>query len=250
MMDYETLKRLAPKLGITSSKVIGKAEEYLRLSQVKCTGLAARTTATSNTVMCLELAAGSLKHPVDKEYLIRLSGLNKKVYQSCLKSFECLLGVDSKLGVRDLAVQHGCMEAVNMASKILHRYETRLVEAQQGDLDLSKPLFTTAALYSACRCLKLKMEKNKLLAASGVKRAIFNRLCVQLEEIGSQICREGAEAARKPAKRQRTLLECIAQADKDRDVYLYRSIESTATKYKPARRPNDRMSPLGVTSRE
>ncbi|KAM4614471.1 origin recognition complex subunit 6 [Discoglossus pictus] len=210
-MDLETLRRLAPKLGLTSSNIIRKAEEYLRLAQVKCTGLAGRTTATSNAVMCLQLAANSLKHPVDKDYLVRLSGLNKQVYQSCLKSFECLLGVDAKLGIRDLAVQYGCMEAVSTASKILNRYEANLPQAQQEDLDLSKPLFTTAALYSACRCLKLKVEKNKLIAASGVKKTIFERLCIQLEKIGSQIIVENEAVTAQPRKKQKTLLECIEQ---------------------------------------
>uniref|UniRef100_A0A5S6MFQ1 Origin recognition complex subunit 6 n=1 Tax=Xenopus tropicalis TaxID=8364 RepID=A0A5S6MFQ1_XENTR len=189
-MDTETLKRLAPKLGITSSRIIGKAEELLRLSQLKCAGLCSRTTATSNAVMCLQLAATSLNHPIDKDYLVRLSGLNKKVYLSCLNSFESLLGVTSRMGIRDLAVQHGCMEAVNTASEILNRYESSLSQAQQEDLDLSKPLFISAALYSACRCLKLKTEKNKLFSASGVKKGIFDRLCIQLEKIGLQICRK------------------------------------------------------------
>ncbi|XP_069824673.1 origin recognition complex subunit 6 isoform X2 [Dendropsophus ebraccatus] len=159
--------------------------------------------------MCLQLAAASLNHPIDKDYLVRLSGLNKKVYVSCLKTFECLLGVDSKLSIRDLAVQHGCMEAVNTASKILNRYESSLPQAQQEHLDLSKPLFITAALYAACRCMKLKVEKNKLLATSGVKKGIFERLCIQLEKIGLQVCQENAAITQQPRKKQKTLLDCI-----------------------------------------
>ncbi|XP_040185405.1 origin recognition complex subunit 6 [Rana temporaria] len=213
MMETDVLRRLAPKMGLTSGRVLGKAEELLRMSQLKCAGLSAMSTATSTAVMCLQLAATSLHHPVDKDYLVRLSGLNKKVYQNCLKSFECLLGVDTKLGIRDLAVQHGCMEAVNLASNILSRYEATLPQAQQEDLDLSKPLFITAALYSACRCLKLKMEKNKILATSGVKKVIFERLCVQLEKIGSQICQENLAITQQPRKKQKTLLECIEQND-------------------------------------
>ncbi|XP_069595371.1 origin recognition complex subunit 6 isoform X2 [Ranitomeya imitator] len=177
-MEAETLKRLAPKLGLTSARVLGKAEEFLRLSQ---------------------------------DYLIRLSGLNRKVYLSCLRSFECLLEVDARLSLRDLAIQHGCLEAVSVASKILSRYESGLPPAQQEDLDLSKPLFLTAALFAACRCLKFKAEKNKFLAAAGVRRNIFDRLCVQLEKIGAQICQENATITAQPRRKQRTLLECIEQ---------------------------------------
>lgn len=43
-----------------------KAEEYLRLSQVKCAGLMAHVTASGLAVMCLELAARCAKHPAGK----------------------------------------------------------------------------------------------------------------------------------------------------------------------------------------
>ncbi|NXN65483.1 ORC6 protein, partial [Himantopus himantopus] len=164
-----------------------KAEEYLRLSQVKCTGFMAQMTATSSAVMCLDLAAGFMKQPVDRSYFVKLSGLNKTTYQSSMKSLECLLEVNPRLGMRDLAVQFCCTEAVSTASKILQRYESSLSEAQQMDLDFSKPLFITAALFTACRCLKLKVDKTKMVATSGVKKAIFDRLCHQLEKMSQQL---------------------------------------------------------------
>uniref|UniRef100_A0A5F9C5U3 Origin recognition complex subunit 6 n=1 Tax=Oryctolagus cuniculus TaxID=9986 RepID=A0A5F9C5U3_RABIT len=150
-MGSGLLERLAPRLGLSDPDLLRKAEEYLRLSQLKCVGLSAHTTETSNAVMCLDLAASCMKYPLDRAYLIKLSGLNKKMYQSCLKSFECLLGLNSNIGIRDLAVQFSCTEAVNMASKILQRYESSLPQTQQVDLDLSRPLFTTAAVLSACK---------------------------------------------------------------------------------------------------
>ncbi|XP_067905470.1 origin recognition complex subunit 6 isoform X2 [Heterodontus francisci] len=189
-----------------------KAEEYLRLSEVKCTGFSAHMTANSRAVICLDLAATSLKHPVDKDFVLRLSGLNKKVYQIHLKALESILGLHSQLGIRDLAVQYGCTEAVDASVKILQRYEASLSEAQQGDLDFSKPLFTTAALFTACKCLKIKIDKPKLIAASGVKKTIFDRLCYQMEMFGQLICNESTEQA-KPNKRQRTLLELLEKEE-------------------------------------
>lgn len=43
-----------------------KAEEYLRLSQVRCARLAARATGTGGAVVCLDLAASCAKCPVDR----------------------------------------------------------------------------------------------------------------------------------------------------------------------------------------
>ncbi|XP_055268836.1 origin recognition complex subunit 6 isoform X2 [Moschus berezovskii] len=210
-MESGLIRRLAPRLGIAEPEVLRKAEEYLRLSHVKCVGLSALTTETSNAVMCLDLAASCMKCPLDRAYLIKLSGLNKKIYQSCLKSFECLLGLNSNIGIRDLSVQFSCTEAVNLASKILQSYESSLPQTQQVDLDLSRPLFTTAALLSACKILKLKVDRNKMAATSGVKKAIFDRLCKQLEKIGQQIDREPGGSATPPQKKKKTLIEPSAK---------------------------------------
>ncbi|XP_062923011.1 origin recognition complex subunit 6 isoform X1 [Mobula hypostoma] len=211
-MEQDVVVRLAGKLGIESKKVIWKAEEYMRLSEVKCTGFSAHVTATSSAVMCLDLAATSLKHPFDKDFVVRLSGLNKKVYQTHLKALESILGVHTPLGIRDLAVQFGCIEAVNASSKILQRYETSLSEAQQGDLDFTKPLFTTAALYTACKCLKIKVDKTKFITSSGVKKTIFDRLCSQMETFGKVVCYELDEKS-KGTKRQRTFMELLEKVE-------------------------------------
>ncbi|KAL8194916.1 UNVERIFIED_CONTAM: Origin of replication complex subunit 6 [Gekko kuhli] len=202
------IHRLAARMGVATPGVLSKAEEYLRLSQVKCATLLVQMTATSNAVICLDLAASFMKHPVDKSYVVKLSGLNKAAYQSCLRSFESLLGVHSSVSIRDLAVQFGCTEAVNVAAKILQRYESSLPGSQQTDLDLSKPLFTTAALLTACRCLKLKVDKNKMVATSGVKKAIFDRLCSQLAKISQQIGGENVQPTAEETKPQKTLQEC------------------------------------------
>ncbi|KAM4833808.1 origin recognition complex subunit 6 [Thomomys bottae] len=209
---------LAPRLGLSEPDVLRKAEEYLRLSQVKCIGLSAHTTETSNAIMCLDLAASYVKCPLDRAYLIKLSGLNKKMYQSYLKSFECLLGLSSNIGIRDLSVQFSCTEAVNMASKILQSYEASLPQTQQADLDLSRPLFTTAALLSACKILKLKVDKNKMAATSGVKKAIFDRLCKQLEKIGLQMDKAPGDLGSPPRKKKKLVEPPAKEIKKVEDI--------------------------------
>ncbi|XP_068812063.1 origin recognition complex subunit 6 isoform X1 [Struthio camelus] len=216
-MERGAVRRLAARLGLAEPGVVRKAEEYLRLSQVKCTGLMAQMTATSSAVMCLDLAASFMKQPVDKSYFVKLSGLNKTTYQSSVKSLECLLGLNSRLGMRDLAVQFCCMEAVSTASRILQRYESSLSEAQQMDLDFSKPLFTTAALFTACRQLKLKVDKSKMVTTSGVKKAIFERLCNQLEKISQQLTNDDVPLATETPESLQTNLEHCEKEDESED---------------------------------
>ncbi|XP_076857167.1 origin recognition complex subunit 6 [Brachyhypopomus gauderio] len=213
-MDKESFCKLASKMGLTSVKVISQAEEYMRLAQVKRVSLG---SASSTAVVCLELAATSLKFPFDKDYATRLSGLNKKVYQCSLKALECVLGLQANLGMAELAVRYGCMDALNTASLILQRYEYSLPAAQQQDLDLSTPLFTSAALFTACKCMKARVDK-KLASCSGSKKAVFDRLCSQLLKFGQEIC-SGTSSVKRPAtmslKRQKTLTENLQETEDD-----------------------------------
>ncbi|RMC09057.1 hypothetical protein DUI87_14062 [Hirundo rustica rustica] len=229
-MERGAVRAMAARLGLAEPALLRKAEEYLRLSQVKCTGFMAQMTATSSAVMCLDLAASFMKQPVDKvnstelskeclvrpihdgpftaeenlvgpdsmeallmsptqtlSYCVKLSGLNKTTYQSSMKSLECLLEVNQKLGMRDLAVQFCCSEAVKMASEILQR------------------------------CLKLKVDKTKMLATSGVKKAIFDRLCNQLEKISQQLSKDVPVAAETPDSLQSALEQCEQEADSEED---------------------------------
>ncbi|XP_069724289.1 origin recognition complex subunit 6 isoform X1 [Phaenicophaeus curvirostris] len=188
-MERGAVRGLGARLGLTEPRVLRKAEELLRLAQVKGPALVARLPAAGAAVMCLELAARGAQRPADKSSFVKLSGLNETTYRSSLKSLECLLEVTPGLRLRDLAVQFCCTEATSTASKILQRYESSLSEAQQMDLDFSKPLFITAALFAACKCLKLKVDKTKMLAMSGVKKAIFDRLSNQMEKMSQQLGR-------------------------------------------------------------
>ncbi|KAJ7402388.1 Origin recognition complex subunit 6 [Pitangus sulphuratus] len=186
-MERGAVRDMAARLGLRGAALLGKAEEYLRLSQVKCTGLMAQMTATSSAVMCLDLAASFMKQPIDKSYCIKLSGLNKNTYQNSMKCLECLLEVNSRLGMRDLAVQFCCTEAVNVAAEILQR------------------------------CLKLKVDKTKMVATSGVKRAIFDRLCNQLEKISQQLRKEDVPLAEETPESLQTCLERCEQEDGSED---------------------------------
>ncbi|KAG8144080.1 hypothetical protein E2320_001200 [Naja naja] len=206
-MEREVLQRWAAQLGISTPGVIRKAEEYLRLSHVKCAPLLAQLSPTSSAVICLDLAATFTRNPVDKSYFVKLSGLNRATYQRYLRSFESLLALQSNFGIREVAIQFSCLDAAKLASKILQS----LPEVQQVALDLSKPLFTTVALFTACKSLKLKVDKTKMVTVSGVKKTIFDRLHTQLEKISQQIYREGDSL--KLEEPQKSFLEDLAKEE-------------------------------------
>ncbi|NWH81328.1 ORC6 protein, partial [Piaya cayana] len=215
-MERGAVRGLGARLGLTEPRVLRRAEELLRLAQVKGPALLARLPAAGAAVMCLELAARGAEGPADKSSFVKLSGLNETAYRSSLKALESLLDVAPGLRLRDVAVQFCCTEALSAASEILQRYESSLSEAQQMDLDFSKPLFITAALFAACKCLKLKVDKTKMLAMSGVKKAIFDRLCNQMEKMSQQLSKEDVPVAAETVESLTTNLE-HCQEDRSED---------------------------------
>lgn len=64
--------------------------------------------------------------------------------------------------------------------------ETRYSKCHLSESCWSVALYRGNLTFS-CRCLKLKVDKTKMLATSGVKKAIFDRLCNQLEKMSQQL---------------------------------------------------------------
>uniref|UniRef100_A0A803XSL5 Origin recognition complex subunit 6 n=1 Tax=Meleagris gallopavo TaxID=9103 RepID=A0A803XSL5_MELGA len=138
---------------------------------------------------------------LEQSSFVKLSGLNKTAYQSSVKALECLLGVNARLGMRELAVRLCCTEALSAASEILQR------------------------------CLKLKVDKSRMLAISGVKKAIFDRLCSQMEKISQQLSKDDIPLAAEISETQQTDLEqCEKEGSEVRDDEIPCKQRKTETK--------------------
>ncbi|XP_038066933.1 origin recognition complex subunit 6-like [Patiria miniata] len=250
-MDATEIKTLALKIGISSKDVIRKAEELLRLCEVRCVSATALgLNSTCKAVMCIELAATSMDQPIDKNAIIRSAGVTRKVYTTLYKTLENLLEMKQDVSVRDLAVQFGCLPAVNPALEILARYrkefEGKMTESAREDVNFSGPLFTTGSLYTACRHLKIKAEKSKFLSVAGARRSTFDRLCSELAKHATAVIgdRKTGKSKRQghwlddlersfeeecsPPKRQQTA-KSISNGNSDYEEWKRRILEGTKT---------------------
>ncbi|KAK3603432.1 hypothetical protein CHS0354_009415 [Potamilus streckersoni] len=214
MMD-ENMKIIGSKLGITSQRILRKAEEYSHLVDVRAssTSLSAlKLTGSSKIVLCLDLAASACNHVVDKASAVRLSGLQKKLYCTALKAVENLLDLQEKISIKELAVQFGCTDAIPLAQEALHSYEEDYNSKACQEMDFTTLLFQGAALCAACRNLKLKMDRSKLLQKCGVKKTIFDRLVADLEQ---HIMKAIESKKIVSKKRPRTLLDEVERQFQD-----------------------------------
>ncbi|XP_064641224.1 origin recognition complex subunit 6-like [Lineus longissimus] len=214
-MDQKLLNTLAPKLNIKSPKVIGKAVELMRLAEAKShTSAGLQLTGSCRAVVLLDLAASALGEPIDKTCAVKLSGQNKRIYTSSHKALECLLDMQPKITIREMAVQFGCTGAVELAHNVLKSYQTLQEDSTANDdMDFDRPLFQGAALFAACRKMKVKIEKTRLVEMVGTKRTIFDKLVAVMEGHVNKIAEEKKKKQEKgPSKRPRTFLEQLENA--------------------------------------
>lgn len=209
-MENETLRSVSKRLGITKLDVLKKAAELERLMNVR--GCSLNLTSVSKSLICLEIAANNSQIPTNRNVAIQLSGMTKKGYIHTFKAIECLLGKQKEFTIKDLAVQFGCMEASDLAQQIHQSYKQEFVQEVE---DVSHPIFKAAALYTACRYKKIKIDKTKLLSVLGTcKRSTFDSLFKKMEKIPDML--EAAESKRKTSKRGYGLLQRVNEIVEDK----------------------------------
>ncbi|XP_071176846.1 origin recognition complex subunit 6-like [Mytilus galloprovincialis] len=186
-MSKNAVRSVAQNLGVTSQSIIRKAEELLQLVDIRVGSqslTALNLTGSCCVVMCIDLAATGSGQPVNKGEALRLSGVNKKIYRNGLKTLESMLGLEERTTIRDLAIKFGCTGASDLACQVLQSYEKSFSGA---DMDFSGSLFMASSLCAACRVLKMKVDRSKLIEVCSIKRSTFDKLTTDLEKIATKL---------------------------------------------------------------
>ena len=110
--------------------------------------------------------------------------MNKKIYINGLKALESMLGLEEETTIKDLAITFGCTGATDLATQVLQSYKQSFSGA---DVDFSGPMFMASSLCAACKTLKIKVDRTKLIERCSVKRSTFDKLTTDLEKIATKI---------------------------------------------------------------
>jgi hypothetical protein len=154
-MEEVVLKPLARRLDVRSQTAFNRAVELLRLVEVKCDQGVLGLSSNCRAVVCLEIAAGENSERLSRKDTAKAAGQKKQAYESAYQTIEKILGLSSRLGIHELAVQCGCSEVRELAQSLLKKYEdnvkAKLSADRQKDLDLSKPIYAIGALQAAAK---------------------------------------------------------------------------------------------------
>ncbi|XP_031736464.1 origin of replication complex subunit 6 isoform X2 [Cucumis sativus] len=219
-MDFRNLAR---KLDLADSEsLIRKAGEFRRLSDLHFNSSLIGVGEVCKAIICLEIAATRLGFLFDRSSAIKLTGMSEKAYTRAFNLLQNGLGFKSRLDIRELAVQFGCVRLVASVHKGLSLYKDRFVASlpasRRANADFSRPVFTAVAFYLCAKKNKLKVDKVKLIELSGTSESEFSCVATSMKDLCYDvfgICSEKKDP--RDAKGNRDLLDALPEKRKCED---------------------------------
>ncbi|CAG2060216.1 unnamed protein product [Timema podura] len=152
--------------------------------------------------------------PQGNRDVIKLSGVKKQLYLSSYRTVEKLLGLDEVTSTKDLCVLLGVSEASLLAQSIIDSH----VAEKSGRPDLTHPMYPSIAVFAACKHLKLKVDRQKLLEQSCLKKSAFDTLAAELMKMAEKVAPQTKRMAKKRTHALMDIMENQIKAQRSTKV--------------------------------
>ncbi|ALC42424.1 Orc6 [Drosophila busckii] len=174
------IEQLINKMGLRDEpNVLEKTTELMRLLELRSTNVPLQINEYGKIVLCADLACCLLSIGFDKEQALKLSGLRKSHYLNNKRMFEKLLDLNKLPTVNDICIQLTLNEAKRKAEDLLTMFKSVM-----GDNpDTEHPQYAAMAVFQACRLLKMKVSKPKLMPFSNLRPTQWQQLEQQWERL-------------------------------------------------------------------
>ncbi|KAJ8628582.1 hypothetical protein MRB53_021905 [Persea americana] len=183
------LSDIARKLGFSDSKplLLRKAQELRRLCDVHFDSSIIGIGEVCKGIICLEIAATRMQVLFDRQNAIKLSGMSEKAYNRSFNALQNSLGVQTKLDIRELGIQFGCVRLIPSVQKGFSLYKDRYLAAlpvsRRAVADFNRPVFTAVAFYLCAKKNKLKVDKFKLIELCGTSESEFTSVSTTMKDL-------------------------------------------------------------------
>nr|AAD39474.1 origin recognition complex subunit 6 [Drosophila melanogaster] len=177
------IEQLITKMGLREEpNVLEKTTELVRLLELRSTNVPLQINEYGKIVLCADLASCMIGIAFDKEQALKLSALRKSQYLNNKRMFEKLLDLNKLASVNDICVQLGLNEVARKAEELMTLFKGVAATEDMGT-DTSHPQYATMAVFQACRLLKKKVSKSKLMPFSNLRPSQFQLLEQQWERM-------------------------------------------------------------------
>ncbi|XP_058835110.1 origin recognition complex subunit 6 [Topomyia yanbarensis] len=214
-VENKLLLQMIQKLGLAEhEQVVPKSTELLRLLQIKSAGGVVSLGDYAKAIICIDLAASLLGLPCDNEMTLKLSGLKKSAYVNNRRTIEKLLDINQLIGINEVCIQLGLHQVQKEATALLNSYKT-FVGAGSTEIDFTHPQYATMSVFQACKRLKVKPPKAKLISLSHLKPTQWTLLEKNWEKFLANATDVSATAATK--LKQNKTVEAVEQTEEPLD---------------------------------
>ncbi|ETN60531.1 origin recognition complex subunit 6 [Anopheles darlingi] len=198
--ENKLLLQIITKLGLAGhDSLVAKSTELQRLLQIRSSsGMTSNLSDSAKTTLCIDLAAGLLGLPIDTEMALKLSGLRKTAYSGGRRTLEKILDINRTIGIAEICVQLGLSQVQKEATVLLEAYKRYI--SGGGQIDFTHPQYATMAVFQACKRLKMKPPKTKLVPFSALKPAQWTLLEKNWEKCLANVDLSEAKAKVEPSE--------------------------------------------------
>lgn len=96
---------------------------------------------------------------------------------------EKALDLNHNVGVNEICLKHGVSEAKKLATESLIKYQNYCSTTDKINDDFSHPQYAAVAVFCACKKLKVKVQKQKLVGESLLKPQQWKALEKRFEKV-------------------------------------------------------------------
>ncbi|TYG90501.1 hypothetical protein ES288_A12G186900v1 [Gossypium darwinii] len=135
------------------------------------------------------------------------------------KTFSCASPSSrTKLDIRELGIQFGCVRLIPFVKKGLSLYKDRflasLPSSRQASADFTRPVFTAVAFYLCTKKHKLKIDKVRLIEACGTSESEFSCVSTSMKDLCHNVFGISSEKKDpKEVKGNRELLDVLPEKE-------------------------------------
>lgn len=147
--------------------------------ELRSTNVPLQINEYGKIVLCTDIACSLLDIGFDKEQALKLSALRKTHYANNKRMFEKLLELNRLASIKDICVQLSLNEVAHKAEDILALFK----KVAREDVDPEHPQYAAMAVFHACRLMKKKVSKPKLMPFSNLRPTQWQQLDQQWDRM-------------------------------------------------------------------
>ncbi|CAM9726511.1 unnamed protein product, partial [Discosporangium mesarthrocarpum] len=180
-MFLDELTALQRAVGLSSDRIVPRAQEILRLMRIKCSPGSLGRGEVCRTVLALDLACLCSDEKLHRKTLVKLCGVPEGVYASALTTTQGLIGMRKRCTPEEVGRIVGGKQVGLLARQELKRYGERFLAScpptQRQCIDLGSAVYAVAIFYLCAKKLKHPVDKARLLELSLASEEEFSNVC-------------------------------------------------------------------------